>query len=143
MKKARRNEPLPHLAILKMKLVNEDDFHAIYSYFFDHLGENDAFMRMGKQKRNKRLEQVLAVAAQEALMTERAVMQNMFFIYLRGHRFTHGAAQINGYLASYIYFADIDVGMLALSPFPGSREESKFVRFSMHELGGKPKPFPN
>jgi len=126
-----------------MKLVAEDDFHAIYTYFFDHLGENLEFMKMGQQKRNKRLEQALALAAQSALGTKTVVMQNLFFINLPKKRFTHGGGMMNKHLANYIYFDDIDVGMLTLAPFPPARGDTKMVRLSLHQVGGKPKPSPN
>ncbi|NHZ71878.1 MAG: hypothetical protein GWP17_02180 [Aquificales bacterium] len=139
-KKIRNNGIAQHLKVLKMKLVTEENFQEIYTYFFDHLAEDDAFMRMGKPKRNARLEKVLVVAAQEALNTETVVIQRQLFLNLRKHHFTHGPAQMNEYLTNVIYFNDIDVGLLTLTPFPGVIKDTKTVRFSMREMDGMVKP---
>ncbi len=143
MKKVDGNKFAQHLEILKMKLVHDDDFFEIKNYFFDHLAESDEFMEMGKHKRDKRLEQVLAFAAQQALNTKIVALQNVFFINLRKQHFTHGGGQMNEYLANFIYFSDIDVGLLTLAPFPPARGETKMARFSLHLVDQKPKPSPN
>lgn len=132
-----------HLEILKQKLVQAEDFEEIQIYFLDHLGENNRFMQLGEVKRDNRLQRVLAVIAQQALQTPIVAVQHLTLIYLRRYRFTHGSGVLNGYMGSVIYFGDIDVGLLTLTPFPPSTEESKMARFSIRTVDYNPKPSEN
>lgn len=131
-------ESLKRLPTLKLKLVTATEFSDVLNYFFDHFGENEEFMGLGKADRHPLLEEVLAHSARAVLQTSLIVMKNVFIIHVPGYHFVHGAFQVNGNLANFFYFEDIDTGMMAMTPSPTSNE-TRFIRFSCQQLGKPPR----
>lgn len=130
------------LAELKVKLVTETDFAAIFNYFFDHFGENDDFMGVGVPRHNDQLQQVLVSSAQPILQQSVISVSHMLMVYVAEQRFYHGAAFFNGTMANFFYFEDIDVGLLALAR-QSAQGETMIIRFSLNVVGEPPKPFDN
>ncbi len=130
------------LAELKVKLVTTTDFHETFHYFFDHFGENDEFMRAGHARHNARLQEVLANCAQPILKQSVITMRNTVMVYIREHKFYHGALTINNIMANFFYFQDIDSGLMALAVAP-EKGETIIARFSLHVVGAPPEEFPN
>jgi hypothetical protein len=130
------------LPLLKKKLVQATEFNKVFHYFFDHFGENREFMALGEAYQSREFESLIGHIAGQLLGT-RVVLMQLLLIHLPKQQFVHGTAQINGRLASFFYFEDIKVGMMALlGPHPDA--ETKFTRFSgMYMPPSKPKPFPN
>ncbi len=126
---------LRHLQALKLKMGTATDFSEVYNYFFDHLGENPAFLDIGQPTRHEVLEQVLANIAGKILKTRRVAIQRALFIHLPEHGFIHGTCHLNNnHIATFFYFEDIDAGMMATSPMPPTGE-TQIARFSCHRLG--------
>lgn len=127
---------LNHLQALKLKMGTATDFSEIFNYFFDHLGEDPAFLDIGQPIRHEVLEQVLAKIAGQILKTRWAAIQQALFIHLPQQGFIHGTCHLNNnYFATYFYFEDIDAGMMAMTDFPPSGGETQMARFSCHHLG--------
>lgn len=127
-------QPLKQLPTLKMKLITATEFNDVFNYFFDYFGENEHFLKLGEPTRHELLEKVLAHSVKSILGTDLVVIRNGFFIHLPGQRFIHGGCNLNGYIANFFYFDDIDSGMLVLAS-PPYEQETKFVRFSLQMLG--------
>jgi hypothetical protein len=53
------------LAALKDQLVTAKQFSDVYTYFFDRLGEDPAFLEHGQREDNKFLKSVLASVGEE------------------------------------------------------------------------------
>lgn len=143
MNQAHPNRLLKQIELLKMKLVNAEDFYEIQTHFMEKLADDREFMQLGKLKRHKQLEQVIALAVQKGLNFPTVTMQNMFFMQLPKQHFTHGTGLINGIAATYFYFSDIDVGLLTLYASPRTGGEMRMIRFSIRVMGSNPAPSPN
>lgn len=130
------------LAELKVKLVTATDFHAVFNYFFDHFGENDAFMRIGEPKQNDQLQQVLVACAQPVLKQSVVAVRNAMMIYVAEQQFYHGGGMFNHMMANFFYFEDIDAGLLALADL-ASPGKTMIARFSLQFLGEQPKSIRN
>ena len=130
------------LPLLKKKLVQATEFNLVFHYFFDHFGENREFMSLGQEVHNRELESIISRIAGELLGTQ-VLLMKLMLIRVPKQQFVHGTGIFNGRLATFFYFEDINVGMMALlGPHPDA--ETKFTRFSgMHMPPAKPKPSPN
>jgi hypothetical protein len=120
------------LESLKRKLRKEKDFFQTMHYFYDHFGENDAFMKLGKRTRHPQFEAILQQAA-NSLMGSPATVRMPFLIYLPKQHFIHGACMVNGCMGNYIFFEDIISGLLAVV-MPGENAETKIARITAHIL---------
>jgi hypothetical protein len=133
----RKDDPQKQLAALKIKLVTESNFNEIFHYFFDHFGENDTFLKMGKPTRHSVLEQIIAQAAAQVARQQIVVLQNLFLIGLAEEKFIHGGCYFNDkYVANFFYFEDIDAGMISIGA-PTRSEETLFARFSCKAVEGE------
>jgi len=61
---------LEKLSILKEKLLISKDFKEPWEYFFDHFGENPAFLKQGKKAKNSMLKAVITQVGQQMLQRE-------------------------------------------------------------------------
>ncbi|MBI3959277.1 MAG: hypothetical protein HY328_10755 [Chloroflexi bacterium] len=143
MKSTRKQGPeyyqaLRRLPALKLKMATGTDFSAIYHFFFEHFGENPAFMTMGEQTRHPLLEQTLAHIARSVFKTDLSLPSHVRLIHLPDQHFIHGTCLFPKLLATFFYFEDLDAGMAAFvsSSFSG---ETEVARFSVKQLG-KPSP---
>jgi hypothetical protein len=136
------SDNLHMLPLLKQKLVQATEFNKVFHYFFDHFGENREFMSLGQQVRHEELEALIPRIAGEILGTK-VILMKLMLIHLPKQQFVHGTAVFNGRMASFFYFEDSKVGMMAvLGPSPNA--ETKFSRFSgMYMPPEKRKPSPN
>jgi hypothetical protein len=123
-----------HIAALKLKLISATELSDILTYFFDHLGENEAFFDLGFWQNLPFLEQVLRISAHKVITEGEIQITNLQMIRLPEYKFIHGSGLFNQYLTTYIYFEDIDVGLLALALFPPN-DFTHLIRFSCQKLG--------
>ncbi|MCI0399534.1 MAG: hypothetical protein L0332_24130 [Chloroflexi bacterium] len=129
---------LGRLEILKKKLVAETDFYRVFNYFFDHFGENEAFLDLGGPTRHPTLEKIIAQVG-GGLLGTRVVLMNLLLIRLPEQGFIHGGCVLNGHVVNFFYFEDIQVGMMAIA-LSRKQGETKIVRFSGLTVPGEPKP---
>jgi hypothetical protein len=135
-------ESVKKLAELKMKLVTATDFHPVFTFFFDHFGENMAFLRAGVPQHNDQLQQVLVACAQPVLQQSVISVSQAMMIYVAPQRFYHGGAWFNQMVANFFYFEDIDAGLLALAE-PSAASETMIIRFSLQMLDEPLRPSAN
>jgi hypothetical protein len=120
-----------HLDTLKTKLTTEDDFSAIYDYFFTHLGEDNAFLDYGKLVKKPALKAILQKFG-EYLFGEDAQVTHLMIINTRKTKFYHGSCFINGRISGIFYFEDIEMGMAGVSMSPTSHRVEYFRFTSTH-----------
>lgn len=120
---------------LKEKLMTADDFSEVYDYFFDHLGENAGFIKMGKRAKNPILKKLLEMIGEQLFKEEGKVSNLLLTKISKPMTFYHGPCFINGRMGSVIFFKDIEMGMVSLVMEIGG-DEVKFIRFSSLELDG-------
>lgn len=124
------------LDTLKIKLTTEDDFSAIYDYFFTHLGEDNAFLDYGKLVKKPALKAILKKFG-EYLFGEDAQVTHLMIINTRKTQFYHGSCFINGRISGIFYFEDIEMGMAAVTMAPASDRVEYFRFTSTHIQGDK------
>jgi hypothetical protein len=122
---------LSGLEKLKNILATGKDLSVAFTYFMDHFGENEAFLDLGRPKKNDTLEDLISAAA-GAMFGVRVVLQQFLLIAVPKTHFIHGAGMINGMMATVIYFEDIQVGILCV--YRGPKGGTLFSRFSAQNL---------
>lgn len=116
--------------ILKEKLVNCKNFNEVFNYFYDHFGENKEFVHAGREVKYAELKQVLIKVGQLTIRNLNAKPSRFFIIRVKSHHFYHGGFHLDRKLVNFIFFKDIDKGMITISSFPVS-SEVLFGRFSL------------
>ncbi len=99
---------------LKEKTRQAQDFGDPWNYFFDHLGENDAFLASGEPVSHPLLSAVVAQIAQQ-IFKKTVAPDDALFIRVPGEDFIHGACFVGGRMLTLFYFEDIDLGLLAVN----------------------------
>jgi hypothetical protein len=113
------------MATLKRKVVEEPDLKNVFDYFFDHFGEDMAFIKSGKPIRHELLLQLLPMLVRQ-VMTQPATVMDIMLVHVPEHQFIHGGFTLReGILGNLIYFEDIQTGVIALSRIP----PTGFVQF--------------
>lgn len=122
---------LGKLAILKKKMAEAADFSEPFNYFFDEFAEKDEFLDVGKRVAHPKLEEMIQTCG--GMMVGNARFHNFMFIRVPKQWFIHGTCWVNGRLVNFIYFEDVQLGMLAITPAtPGG--DVMFQRFSARDL---------
>jgi hypothetical protein len=120
------------LATLKDKLVHAQNFTQVMEYFFDHFGEDPAFIALGDRAHDPFLEAVLREVGKQ-LFGGKVAVTDLLLTRLPEHQFLHGGCALNGKLANFLYFEDIHVGLLAVA-MAVPVGEVKMVRFTGRRL---------
>jgi len=122
---------LRKLEDLKEKMQVEEDFGAIWKFFFDHFGENPEFMALGARADETMhlfLEPILENICKQ--LVKREVMAAQFILTeLPDQKFYHGPCLTDAGIAVVFYFEDLKMGMFSLTPGLGS-ELVHYGRFS-------------
>lgn len=112
----------PKLAELKEKMQVEEEFKDIWSFFFDHLGENQEFMTSGQRAdaaMHQYLEPLLEGICQQIVSREVMIIQ-LLLTAVPEHKFYHGPCVTDAGFGCVFYFDDVKMGMMSLSPALGS-----------------------
>jgi len=113
---------LRKLEDLKEKMQVEEDFGAIWKFFFDHFGENPDFMALGARADETMhlfLEPILESICKQVVNHE--VMAAQFILTeIPDQKFYHGPCLTDAGIAVVFYFEDLKMGMFSLTPALGS-----------------------
>ena len=120
---------------LKRKLIFEDKFSDTYNYFFDCLGENIDFMRLGKRDKSPDLKKIIQ-AIGESVFHKEVIITRFLLTRLPKQRFYHGGYYIDGRLSTLFFFREVSMGMAAII-HPESDVNVSFVRFTVFESPSK------
>ncbi len=108
---------------LKKTLVASSRFYDIADYFLTITETNMAALD-GKIAQNKVLQEIIIstlteICRRQGIIKENTKMMtldNMFMIEVRPHYFWHGSGLVNNkHIFTFIYFADLDKGLISLS----------------------------
>jgi hypothetical protein len=122
------------LAELKERLMHNPDFVETATYFLDHLGESDAFLKSCHRAKCDKLRAMLGVALQKFLNKQTVSVTQEHLSRARGTPFYHGGFMAEGYIASVIYFDDVAMGLLTLA----KSSQVHAFRLTGHSLGSGP-----
>lgn len=129
---------LRKLEDLKEKMQVEEDFGAIWKFFFDHFGENPEFMELGERADETMrlfLEPILESICKQ--LVNREVMTAQFILTeLPDQKFYHGPCLTDAGIAVVFYFEELKMGMFSLTPGLGSGLVH-YGRFSTAPVTGK------
>jgi hypothetical protein len=105
-----------HLETLKEHLVKNPEFIKTLEYFHDHLAENDWFLTKKVSHRSKaeKVRLIVQKAVESYVKKERVKLFDDVFLKVRDTQFYHGAFKVEDYFGSFLYFEDIDMGIVAL-----------------------------
>src|SRR5215510_9191715 len=123
---------------LKEKMQAEEDFAAIWKFFFDHFGENPEFMTLGQSANDSMrffLEPILESLCKQVVSREVKVEQ-FILSEIPEKRFFHGPCLTDAGIAVVLYFDDLKLGMFSLTPALGSGLVH-YGRFSTIPVTGK------
>lgn len=117
------------LSNLKYKLIRSQDLGEIWEYFWDHFGEDQNFIVLGRSTRHEFLEKVLKQVARK-MFGKRARLTHVMFFRVPKQRFIHGTCRLDGKLSSVMYFEDIRAGCVAVvTSDVESESETQLARF--------------
>ena len=129
-------EPLAdRLRQLKEKLAGADELSDVFKFFFDHLGNDPAFIQRGKPAKHEILKTVLKTICKDMFGDESKVTGLKLFNAEKTN-FFHGICQMSGKTASVLYFNDIEMGMIAIMVGPVFGQFS-YVRFTATSVDAK------
>ena len=126
------------LETLKQKLQHDDDFGAVWTYFFDHFGENAAFIDAGKlapAAMNEFIEPVIERTVGHILGREIMII-DLTLTEAPDQHFYHGPALTDAGLCVVMYFDDVKVGMISFTQGLGSGM-MHYGRFTTLPVEGK------
>lgn len=127
MKKGKKNNPfLKELEALKRLMTETDEFHKIQNYFFDHMAEKKSFLEYSKITEKEELKQIVAFIC-ERLFKKKPTIVLFMMMTIPDYPFFHGSFFVEGHIAAFFYFQEIDMGMLSVS----FGEQTSHIRFSM------------
>lgn len=111
---------------LKKKAQEVKELADAWDAFFD-LVEQTNLMANSKLVKNKKLQEILEFICRE-MLKKKTIKPKMVLNQLEGTDFYHGAILTMGMTGSFMYFKDLDLGMIALG---SSGEETLMARFSI------------
>ena len=105
------------LETLKEKLQTDDDFQAVWQYFFDHLAGEQAFINCGVNATPALLDlisptierAVSHIVNQPVTVVESSVSE------IPGHHFFHGPMITSAGICLLMYFDDVQAGMMSFT----------------------------
>jgi hypothetical protein len=123
---------------LKRKLATETEFGEIWRHYFDQFAENEAFLKLGRRVRSPDFERVISNVGFRLLVDEIELRQVML-TEIPEYSMLHGACLVNGHVAAVLFFADIDMGLLAITL---SVDEGRMLygRFTTRATNGSSRP---
>ena len=124
----------PYIDTLKSKMQTVENFADAWNYFFDHLGENPAFLREGKRIEDEMLKFLIVQSVKSAGKGATNITQCMFVEV--GGNFVHGPVIIGPNMVNLLYFRDINMGMLAIVSLTKKTRETHFVRITASIVQG-------
>lgn len=124
------------LETLRLKIATGTNFMEVFEYFFDHFGEDPAFLGAGElvePKETNLLTQLLAHIGSAIFKTDKIVMKDTRLIRVPEYQFIHGGFIMNGCMANVIYCEDLQKGILVVHR-PKINPPTHFARFSAEML---------
>jgi len=133
MKKSKKD--IPTLLEIKTMVKLETSGSKIMPRFYDFMENNDKYMFNLDVCKDDNIQRMVAQLTQKALKTgsKWARFDRAIFLENRQDHFFHGQFFMAGYLVSFFYFDDIQIGCMAFAPQAGGqmiymRFDASFLR---------------
>jgi hypothetical protein len=120
---------LDRLQDLKQKLMREPDFSNIWLFYMDEFADHPEFTDTGEAVANPFLEEAIPKICQKMFKKTMAVT-DLLLISIPEHQFFHAPFLVEGRIGGVIYFADINMGLIAVAAESPPTAEVKYSRFS-------------
>ncbi len=123
---------------LRELLQNEEDFGKIFTFFFDHLGENEKFIQAGALAAPEFHEELLPILENilKHMVNRDVLVAQLLLTEIQAHRFYHGPCMSDAGFGCVLYFDDLKMGLMSLSPGLGSGMVH-YARFTTLAVSGK------
>lgn len=128
---------LSRLAVLKDKLVNEQEFIQVWNYFLDHFGDKLSFIALGKRTSHPFLEAFVSQLSRTMFQHD-VSPRDLMLTLLPEHKFIHGSVMVNTNIIGVIFFEDIQVGMATVVQMRKPKGDHQFIRFRGPGVSLKP-----
>lgn len=121
------------LETLRHKIATAKDFSDVFTYFYDHFGEDPDFFDVGEPVENELLLKLLGQVGGAIFKTDKVRLDNLRLIRIAEYHFVHGGMTMNGAMATVIYCDDLQQGIIAVHN-PKAGPATQLVRFSAEML---------
>ena len=114
----KRPKHIPDLPEIKMMVKHETSGSKIMSRFYDFIENNEKYIINLDVCKDDNIQRMIAKLTQKALDLEDdwVRFERAIFLKSREDHFFHGQFFISGYLVSFFYFDDIQIGCMAFAP---------------------------
>jgi hypothetical protein len=131
---------LVRLQELKRKLMKEKDFSKIWTFYMDEFADHPEFLEVGEPVKHDFLEAAIPAICQR-MFSKQVKISAPLIIYIAKHQFFHAPVQVDSQSGGAIFFADINMGLLAVSAAYPSTDEVRYSRFSGPPKLQEPSPY--
>ncbi|HEV2695584.1 MAG TPA: hypothetical protein VG347_22015 [Verrucomicrobiae bacterium] len=119
-----------HLAELRERMLHPTDYEKAVHYFLEEFAGDPAFVTASDVDTMPHLVAVLGHVASKDI-GRKVEVEGALVSNLRAHKFLHGNGRVDGRIALFFYFQEIDTGMMML--IPGVRGAGDVARFHLAE----------
>ncbi len=106
----------PHLEELRRKLAGDSDFGSVWDYFLTNFAGNPQFIQRGKPGPEEPLLHCISECYRRSKPNVEVILLHHFLpIEVPEFKLVHGAFQIQGEWCGFVYFTDLDMGMVCFS----------------------------
>jgi hypothetical protein len=119
---------LAQLQELEHKLLHDKELAPIWSFFFDNLAADPAFIALGERVEHEFVEAVIAQVVGQ-LFPRSGGAAGLLLTRLPQQPFVHGGFFVAGRPGGVVYFEEACIGLIAIADLPPSIEV-KYARFS-------------
>jgi len=133
---------LVRLQELKRKLMKEKEFSKTWTFYMDEFADRPEFLEVGEPVANAFLEAAIPAICQK-MFSKKARVSAPLIIYIAKHQFFHAPVRVDNQSGGVIFFADINMGLLAVSAAYPNTDEVKYSRFSGPPKLQEPTPYEN
>ncbi|MEO0852710.1 MAG: hypothetical protein AAFY15_04315 [Cyanobacteria bacterium J06648_11] len=119
---------LKKLQELKRKLLREQSFSKIWGFYMDNFADFPEFTDAGDRAENTILDGLIREICHQ-LFGDVFVIQDTMTIYIPEQKFYHGPLMVSDRIGGFIYFEDVQMGMVAIEEAPRNGRV-KYARFA-------------
>jgi hypothetical protein len=103
---------------LRDLLQSEEEFGKIFSFFFDHLGGSENFIQAGTHAAPEFQAELLPILESilKRMVKQEVMIAQLLLTEVQTHRFYHGQCLSDAGFGCVLYFDDLKMGLVSLSP---------------------------
>lgn len=120
---------LVRLQELKRKLMKEKEFSKTWLFYMDKFADHPEFLEVGVPVKHEFLEAAILGICQK-MFSKNIKVSASLIIHIEQYQFFHAPIQVSGRSGGVIFFADINMGLLAITAKNPPTAEVLYSRFS-------------